>query len=518
MNPQLCESHVCAVCQDTYTEPKILPCGHSFCTLCIHNVVPYKCPVCGVIPATKVDVLAVNYALRDLCQELRKPVVHECRQCPFPKEKWCFTCQMPLCAFFAPESRHCGHDVLPLQQGAERRRKEELAKPASAENAEVQQALCLLTEQEEHLAKLRRNTTRYLQAVQAVVCDLQRDVEKYVASSVVAVETSISVRKKELEVAAHHCAAQQQLSRRRLEQWRKDCSNEDHLRILEDGNARRLQIPEFSLPNDQLSGLLADHLCAFTAEVNRLTEESAYTLLATPVPVSTVLPSAKPPLDAISTLYKAITNTDIPTIRTLLERYDVKQFIDGRRTPLGQASLVMNNGKPSIEVIKVLLRAGADPTVGAHYPPVTSAARGGRIEVLRAFLDWRVPVNYADKNGDTLLIDSVIGAASNNVGLLLDRGANINYPDKRGKTPLMYAALGRCMPVLTLLLSRNADCDVQDAVGQTALHIAVVNDSEPAVAALIEKGTVRTLRDKFGETAQEIAVRRGYQEITGLFA
>ena len=38
-NADLAEDLKCAVCQDIYKEPMLLPCGHSFCRVCLENLV-----------------------------------------------------------------------------------------------------------------------------------------------------------------------------------------------------------------------------------------------------------------------------------------------------------------------------------------------------------------------------------------------------------------------------------------------------------------------------------------------
>lgn len=60
----------CAICMQLFVEPRVLPCGHSFCTSCIAMLLvgpaPHKCAMCKrnlVVPENDVNKLPKNYAL-----------------------------------------------------------------------------------------------------------------------------------------------------------------------------------------------------------------------------------------------------------------------------------------------------------------------------------------------------------------------------------------------------------------------------------------------------------------------
>ena len=63
----------CAICQEHYTEPKLLSCGHYFCKKCILKLVhragaenPFPCPECReeiVLPKGSVDGLQTAFFL-----------------------------------------------------------------------------------------------------------------------------------------------------------------------------------------------------------------------------------------------------------------------------------------------------------------------------------------------------------------------------------------------------------------------------------------------------------------------
>ena len=65
------EYNVCPICFDTFTYPKILQCGHTFCSQCLKDFVDDKstrknflCPLCRAkwkIPQKGLSVLPTNY-------------------------------------------------------------------------------------------------------------------------------------------------------------------------------------------------------------------------------------------------------------------------------------------------------------------------------------------------------------------------------------------------------------------------------------------------------------------------
>ncbi|KAM4728461.1 E3 ubiquitin-protein ligase RNF135-like [Anableps anableps] len=104
---------MCPVCQDTFKDPRQLPCGHSMCMDCLTNLLdhstdaPFRCPDCRADFGQVVE-LQKSYALASIAEDFRlikkrRDKLAECVYCdccPEPKTaafKSCLKCEVSLC-------------------------------------------------------------------------------------------------------------------------------------------------------------------------------------------------------------------------------------------------------------------------------------------------------------------------------------------------------------------------------------------------------------------------------------
>uniref|UniRef100_A0A1X7TG97 RING-type domain-containing protein n=1 Tax=Amphimedon queenslandica TaxID=400682 RepID=A0A1X7TG97_AMPQE len=115
--PQLCKKNeeendeipsTCTVCQDTYSDPRILPCLHSFCKGCLSKLASIstsvKCPLCRnehTLSPKGVDELLPNTQLARKVETLSTTKeISKCDQCEETNVvSFCSNCESFLCEF-----------------------------------------------------------------------------------------------------------------------------------------------------------------------------------------------------------------------------------------------------------------------------------------------------------------------------------------------------------------------------------------------------------------------------------
>uniref|UniRef100_A0A8C3G4D7 RING-type E3 ubiquitin transferase n=1 Tax=Cyclopterus lumpus TaxID=8103 RepID=A0A8C3G4D7_CYCLU len=139
---------VCSICLDHYSNPKVLPCLHTFCESCLQNYIPpesltLSCPVCrqtSILPEKGVCALQNNFFITNLMEVLQRDP--ECSRpeacsvlesvsaaaavkplcCPNHEGKvmefYCESCETAMC-LDCTEGEHRDHVTVPLRDVVE---------------------------------------------------------------------------------------------------------------------------------------------------------------------------------------------------------------------------------------------------------------------------------------------------------------------------------------------------------------------------------------------------------------
>ena len=121
------EELTCTVCQEEFEDPRILPCGHSYCQKCIVQLsitvgVPFPCPECRkdtVLPSNDPDQLPrALWAVR-MKEKLNKRSQQLCSKHDEPMKLFCNGCRLRTCINCAFVD-HRGHDYQLVTDVAQR--------------------------------------------------------------------------------------------------------------------------------------------------------------------------------------------------------------------------------------------------------------------------------------------------------------------------------------------------------------------------------------------------------------
>jgi ankyrin repeat protein len=152
------------------------------------------------------------------------------------------------------------------------------------------------------------------------------------------------------------------------------------------------------------------------------------------------------------------------------------------------------NRAKAVEIIRLLLRAGADPSRATRT---------------------RTPLNLAVHLGDTEVVRLLLEAGADPAGPCWSPMSKLPRP--RGGLAFfanaIHEAASGYFDILKLLCARGARTDVRDHEGRTPLHIAVGYGQTQIVKMLCSFGADFTAKTREGQTALQIACGRGYLEI-----
>jgi ankyrin repeat protein len=182
----------------------------------------------------------------------------------------------------------------------------------------------------------------------------------------------------------------------------------------------------------------------------------------------------------ILALHAAIDAGKIREVETLIENGENVHYIDNwATTPLEHAVEVGN-----IEIVKILLKAGASMYFGVGCTPVAEAIKIARIDIIKVFIDAGLDLNYELEGGCTFLIEAILTRNLDIVKFLVENGANINVVRADGKSALMCAAIWGGLEIFNYIFVLSSSVIREQATKEIENNLIV---SEPVNNQLSEE-------------------------------
>ncbi|KAM9855449.1 nuclear factor 7, ovary-like [Aulostomus maculatus] len=122
----------CSICLTIFTDPVVLPCGHSFCRECVALSLEsqHQCPECRAAVPTEGTYLLNSHILKSLAEKAKenetlkranasdKEVVDLCPEHEEKLKLFCVTDQQLTCTICRDGERHEGHKFKPIREAA----------------------------------------------------------------------------------------------------------------------------------------------------------------------------------------------------------------------------------------------------------------------------------------------------------------------------------------------------------------------------------------------------------------
>jgi len=123
-----------------------------------------------------------------------------------------------------------------------------------------------------------------------------------------------------------------------------------------------------------------------------------------------------------------------------------------------------------------------------NAPDLADAAKEGRIEEIKSYLDEGGNPNVVNDMKQTALLLAAIEEHPDIVRLLLAKGADPNIADVLGQTPLFFASYNQDLDSVEALIKAGADVNAMTGSGEFALLRAVTWGNTRLVEMLVNGG------------------------------
>ena len=176
----------------------------------------------------------------------------------------------------------------------------------------------------------------------------------------------------------------------------------------------------------------------------------------------------------------------------------------------GRTALLLGCFYRHVDSVRVLLGAGADPTIADNEGfSCLHAAIDGYCskDILQALIDHGAHTDARRKDGTNALLRACRIGQSESVRFLLEAGADVSITKPDGNTCLHVAVQGYCCKwTLKQIIEQGMNVNILNKRGKTALILACESAQADSVKLLLEKGADPNLYGAIGYTVLHAAV------------
>ncbi|KAL4787866.1 ankyrin repeat-containing domain protein [Aspergillus varians] len=202
------------------------------------------------------------------------------------------------------------------------------------------------------------------------------------------------------------------------------------------------------------------------------------------------------PADRKSPLHLAVRYKQPDTVKALLHHrpkidleltVDPPPFVvdDDDYTALSIACALGNQ-----KIVRQLVNAGANVNHQTQMGkrPLDICVETGAIEAAKVLLEYRVPIHYADDQGNTVLHHITSSTPKSLVKMLANGGVDARATNKKGVTPLRMAVLRANTAVVKYLLARDPNPSYFLGGAPSLVHLACSNHDLETLKLLKDSG------------------------------
>lgn len=174
-------------------------------------------------------------------------------------------------------------------------------------------------------------------------------------------------------------------------------------------------------------------------------------------------------------LERAIARNDATAVASMARTVDLSKKAMDDYTVLAVAVQQLRSTPQSLEVLRALLAAGADPNVAQMSMPLEEALRiSGRtgLEPVRMLLAAKANPNVKNRLGEPVYFAALAREADQGaLALVLEHGADLRARTSGGFTALLWATNSKNWKAVRMLLERGADGRDQTNAGESFLQM-----------------------------------------------